>query len=305
MTPAKISQTVLFPDLFDKPLVATFKREQASSDGGAVLLKAAERVYGLVKAFAGCLADKRVPEKIRHTLAELIGQRIFGIACGHPDGNDADHLAEDPIHKLLLGRDPVAGAPLASQPTISRFENAPGRGALYRMARELAACVIERHRRRLHRRVWRITIDLDPTDDRTHGAQQLTFFNGHYDSWWCVQQRLVCSAGDSPAGVIVRSPVAWIAGRRETEFLKPIDKVSPGEICESSGHNASERASGLDSLFRRAEPATNGRRQHGRLKADRDDRPTSAGWKRWHDDTGQAEQLEKPSSPRREIAGGR
>ena len=51
------------------------------------------------------------------------------------------------------------------------------------MARELAACVIERHRRRLHRRVWRITIDLDPTDDRTHGAQQLTFFNGHYDSW--------------------------------------------------------------------------------------------------------------------------
>ena len=103
MTPDKISQTVLFPDLFDKPLIATFNREQASSDGG-VLLKAAERVYGLVKAFAGCLADKRVPEKVRHTFAELVGQRIFGIACGHPDGNDADHLAEDPIHKLLLGR---------------------------------------------------------------------------------------------------------------------------------------------------------------------------------------------------------
>ena len=105
-------------ELFDKPLVATFNREQASSDGGGVLLKAAERVYGLVKAFAGCLADKRAPEKVQHTLAELVGQRIFGIACGHPDGNDADHLAEDPIHKLLLGRDPVAGAPLASQPTI-------------------------------------------------------------------------------------------------------------------------------------------------------------------------------------------
>ena len=126
MTPAKISQTVLFPDLFDKPLVATFKREQASSDGGAVLLKAAERVYGLVKAFAGCLADKRVPEKIRHTLAELIGQRIFGIACGHPDGNDADHLAEDPIHKLLLGRDPVAGAPLASQTDDLAIRERPG-----------------------------------------------------------------------------------------------------------------------------------------------------------------------------------
>ena len=83
MTPDKISQTVLFPDLFDKPLAATFDSEQASSDGGAVLLKAAERVYGLVKAFARCLADRRAPGKIRHTLADLIGQRIFGIACGH------------------------------------------------------------------------------------------------------------------------------------------------------------------------------------------------------------------------------
>ena len=128
-------------------------------------------------------ADKRAPGKIRHTLADLIGQRVFGIACGHPDGNDADHLADDPIHKLLLGRDPVSGAPLASQPTISRFENGARRTVLYRMGRELAACVIERHRRRLHGRARRITIDLDPTDDLTHGAQQLTFFNGHYGGW--------------------------------------------------------------------------------------------------------------------------
>ena len=183
MTPDTIPQTVLFPDLFDKPLVATFNQEHASSDGGAVLLKAAERVYGLVKAFARCLADKRAPGKIRHTLADLIGQRVFGIACGHPDGNDADHLADDPIHKLLLGRDPVSGAPLASQPTISRFENGARRSVLYRMGRELAACVIERHRRRLQGRARRITIDLDPTDDLTHGAQQLTFFNGHYGGW--------------------------------------------------------------------------------------------------------------------------
>ena len=188
MTPDKISQTVLFPELFDKPLVATFDREHASSDGGAVLLKAAERVYGLVKGFARCLADRRAPGKIRHTLADLLGQRIFGIACGHPDGNDADHLAEDPIHKLLLGRDPVTGAPLASQPTISRFENGASRTALYRMGRELAACVIERHRRRLHGRARRVTIDLDPTDDRTHGAQQLSFFNGHYRSWCYLPQ---------------------------------------------------------------------------------------------------------------------
>ena len=183
MTTDTIPQTVLFPDLFDKPLVAKFDREQASSDGGAVLLKAAERVYGLVKAMGRCLADARAPGKIRHTLEDLIGQRVFAIACGHPDGNDADRLADDPIHKLLLGRDPVAGAPLASQPTISRFENGVGRAALYTMARELAACVIARHRRRLGGRVRRVTTDLDPTDDATHGAQQLTFFNGHYDAW--------------------------------------------------------------------------------------------------------------------------
>ena len=183
MTINTIPQTVLFPDLFDKPLVATFDRRHASSDGGAVLLKAAERVYGLVAGFARCLVDRREPGKIRHTLAELLGQRIFGIACGHPDGNDADHLADDPIHKLLLGRDPVAGEALASQPTISRFENGVGRSALYELARELAMRVIERHQRRLDGRARRITIDLDPTDDATHGAQQLTFFNGHYDSW--------------------------------------------------------------------------------------------------------------------------
>ena len=183
MTTHTIPQTVLFPDLFDKPLVATFDRRHASSDGGAVLLKAAERVYGLVAGFARCLVDRREPGKIRHTLAELLGQRIFGIACGHPDGNDADHLADDPIHKLLLGRDPVAGEALASQPTISRFENGVGRSALYELGRELAMRVIERHQHRLDGRARRITIDLDPTDDATHGAQQLTFFNGHYDSW--------------------------------------------------------------------------------------------------------------------------
>ena len=183
MTTDMISQTVLFPNLFAKPLLARFDQPHTSSDGGAVLLKAAEKVYGLVAGFVRCLVDRREPGKVRHTLADLLGQRIFGIACGHPDGNDAEHLAADPIHKLLLGRDPVAGAPLASQPTISRFENCATRTALYRMGRELATRVIERHARRLDGRARRIIIDLDPTDDRTHGAQQLSFFNGYYDSW--------------------------------------------------------------------------------------------------------------------------
>jgi len=178
-----IPQTVLFPDLFNKPLIATFDQPHASSDGGAILLKAAEARYGLIDGFARCLVDDRQTGKVRHTLEDLLAQRIYGLACGHPDANDADRLADDPIHKLLLGRDPVDGDAIASQPTISRFENGVGPRVLNAMGRELAANVIDRHRQRLQGRARRITIDLDPTDDPTHGAQQLTFFNGHYDCW--------------------------------------------------------------------------------------------------------------------------
>ena len=183
MSSDTIPQTVLFPDLFNKPLVATFDQPHASSDGGAVLLKAAERQYDLIDGFARALVDGRQPGKVRHPLHDLLAQRVFGLACGYPDANDADRLAADPIQKLLLGRDPVAGAPLASQPTLSRFENGHGAQALYQMGRELAVAVIARHQRRLRGRARLITIDLDPTDDPTHGAQQLTFFNGHYDTW--------------------------------------------------------------------------------------------------------------------------
>jgi hypothetical protein len=87
------------------------------------------------------------------------------------------------MHKLLLDRDPIEGRDLASQPTLSRFENAIGVKELYRMGEALAGSVIRRHARRLRHRVYRVTIDLDPTDDPTHGAQQLSFFNGHYDTW--------------------------------------------------------------------------------------------------------------------------
>lgn len=178
-----IPQTVLFPDLFHTPIIATFDQPHASSDGGAILLTAAERRYDLIEGFARCLGDDRAPGKVRHTLRDLLAQRMFGIACGYPDANDAARLADDPIHKLLLGRDPLDGDPLASQPTLSRFENQAGWHELHAMGRALGTCVIDRHRQRLHGRARRITIDLDPTEDPTHGAQQLTFFNGHYDSW--------------------------------------------------------------------------------------------------------------------------
>ena len=137
---------------------------------------------GLTSALATCLRDDRQAGKVQHELRELITQRVMAIALGYEDANDAARLAGDPIHKLLVGRDPIAGADLASQPTLSRFENAPNRKELLRMTEALADRVIERHRQRLHGRARRITIDLDPTEDPTHGAQQLSFFNRHYDS---------------------------------------------------------------------------------------------------------------------------
>jgi len=176
-------QSVLFSDFSVRPLVAKFDQEHASSDGGAILLQACDRRLGLTEALIGSIDDRRQSGKIRHAIGDLVRQRLYAIACGYPDGNDAGRLGADPIQKLLCGRDPVKGEDLASQPTLSRFENSFDRGDLYRMSVALAEAVIERHRRRLKRKVKRITIDLDPTDDPTHGAQQMAFFNGHYDTW--------------------------------------------------------------------------------------------------------------------------
>lgn len=184
MTENITTQSVLFPDLLRRPVVVKFDQRYGSSDGGAILLKACDERLGLTERLAGCLSDARQAGKVEHSIRDLVRQRLFGIACGYADCNDAARLAEDPIQKLLIGRDPLKGAALASQPTLSRFENAPRRADLYRMGEGLAESVIERHRRRLGgRKVKHITIDLDPTDDPTHGGQQLTFFNGHYDTW--------------------------------------------------------------------------------------------------------------------------
>ena len=166
-----------------KPVVAAFDMPHASSDGGAVLLKGIDTQFGLTKRLAACLADDRQPGKVRHQTLELLRQRVFGLACGYADCNDAARLADDPIHKLLVERDPITGPALASQPTLSRFENAVGARALIAMGHGLADTVIEHHRRRLRGRAARITIDFDPTDDPTHGQQEFTFFNGHYDTW--------------------------------------------------------------------------------------------------------------------------
>jgi len=177
------TECLLFPDLLDKPVVAQFDQEHSSSDGGALLLRAADRRFGLIETLSRCLPDEREAGKVTHDLTDLVSQRVYGLACGYADCNDASRLSDDPIHKALLGRDPIDGDALASQPTLSRFENAVGPKDLYRFGEALAESVIRRHRKRLRGKARRITIDLDPTDDPTHGQQQFSFFNGYYDSW--------------------------------------------------------------------------------------------------------------------------
>ena len=174
------TQSVLFPALFAKPIQVVFDESQMSSDGGGLLLKAVDEQLGLTQALAACLRDDRQAGKVKHSLEEALRQRVFGIALGYPDANDATALAHDPIHKLMLDRDPIRGERLASQPTISRMENGVGRGELLQMGKALLDTVLRRHKRRLGSKAQKIILDFDPTDDRTHGQQEFTFYHGHY-----------------------------------------------------------------------------------------------------------------------------
>jgi hypothetical protein len=191
---------VIFPgEGFAKPVVARFDLPHASTDGGLVLFKALDTQLGLTQRLAACLEDAREPGKVLHETIELLQQRIFGLCAGYADCNDAARLVHDPIHKLMLGRDPISGLGLASQPTLSRFENAVSARELHAMTHVLADTVIAQQRRRLHGRATRITIDLDPTDDPTHGQQEFAFFNGHYDTWCYLPMVATVTFNDEPA----------------------------------------------------------------------------------------------------------
>ncbi|MFZ5698511.1 MAG: IS1380 family transposase [Pseudomonadota bacterium] len=209
-------QSVVFNDLFGKQVLVRFDQPHMSADGGALLLKSCDEHLDLTRRLAACIHDERTVGKVTHTLTDLIRQRVFGLTCGYEDCNDAGRLGDDPVHKLLLDRDPVHGEALASQPTLSRFENAVTSKDLMRMGHALADTVIARHRRRLKSRVKRIAIELDPTDDPTHGAQQLAFFNGHYDSWCYLPVAGFIRFDDEPDQFLI----AWLlrpgnAGARE------------------------------------------------------------------------------------------
>jgi hypothetical protein len=171
-----------FDGLFGKPVETRFDSEKRTSDGGASLLGAIDRRTKLTETLCGILVDNRAPSRVAHTYLDLFRQRVFSIALGYPDANDSARIGHDPAMKLVCGRSPVGSEALASQPTLSRFESRLNGRELVGLGRGLEEAVIDRMRRR-HPRARRITIDLDPTVDPTHGQQPFAFFNGHYDTW--------------------------------------------------------------------------------------------------------------------------
>ena len=177
------SQSALFSGPNNKPVTMTFDQPASSSDAGAILLGQIERQHGLIAQVSTALGYSRDQNKVRHSLADLAAQRVFGIACGYEDGVDANDLRHDPVQKLLLNRQPADGAELASQPTLSRFENSISDRDAVRLNTAVLDWVIARHKKRLGRKkVKTITIDLDSSVDETHGSQQGTLFNGFYGS---------------------------------------------------------------------------------------------------------------------------
>jgi hypothetical protein len=168
---------VRFPVPAPLPLEASFNGGRMTSDGGLLWLDQAEHGLGLCAAFAACIPEwRRGP--VRHRLETLVRQRVFQIACGYEDQDDADTLRTDPLLKLVCGQLPQTGQDLASQPTFSRLENAVDRRACYRLALALGEVYLrERERDGIP---THIILDLDGTDDPTHGAQEGSAYHGYY-----------------------------------------------------------------------------------------------------------------------------
>jgi hypothetical protein len=161
-------------------LAVGFDAGQLTSDGGLVWLAQADDRLGLSAAFAAQIRDWR-RGAVRHPLALLLRQRLLQIACGYEDQDDADSLRRDPLLKLVCGRHPhQPSADLASQPTLSRLENAVDRRACYRLAHALLAIYLQERERVAGGPPAHLLLDVDSTDDPTHGEQEGSSYHGYY-----------------------------------------------------------------------------------------------------------------------------
>ena len=165
------------PNIAGKKVTAAFDGGLISSDGGVLLLAGADKRLGLIDTLAALIPDYRDPDRITHSVADIMRSRAFAIACGYADGNDPDTLRHDPAFRMACGRAPESGDALASQPTVSRLENAPDLRVLIRMSHALIDVWCQSHRHPPRR----ITLDIDDTPDIAHGHQALAVFNAHHD----------------------------------------------------------------------------------------------------------------------------
>jgi hypothetical protein len=183
-----------------KPVRVAFDAGRLTSDAGVLLLAEVERRLGIAERLARCLGDPRAPERARHSLAEMIRFRALLIAAGYPDANDCDALRTDPAFKMAVGRLPESGPDLCSQPTMSRLENLPGPTALKRMM----AAMVELFCDSFAEVPRRIVLDIDDTEDRVHGHQQLSLFHAHYDSRCFLPIHVYEATTGKPVAVILR-----------------------------------------------------------------------------------------------------
>ena len=189
-----------FPAIGRKKITAAFDGGRLTSDGGVMLLAAAERRLGLADRLAGLIADPRHPLLITHSVADILRARMLLIACGYEDADDLDHLRTDPGFKLACGRLPDSGRDLCSQPTLSRWENAPNLREVIR----LSYAMIDTYCASYQRPPAAVTLDIDDTLDVVHGHQQMSLFNAHYDERCFLPIHVYDTATARPVALLLR-----------------------------------------------------------------------------------------------------
>jgi Transposase DDE domain group 1 len=189
-----------FPAVERKKITAAFDGGRISSDGGVMLLAQAERRLGIAERLARVIPDERDASRVTHRLPDILRARIFAIACGYEDADDLDRLRRDPTFKLACGRLPDTGTDLCSQPTISRWENAP---SLRDLAR-LMGVMVDLYCASYPAAPAAVTLDIDDTLDVVHGHQQLALFNAHYDERCFLPIHVYDTAVSRPVAVLLR-----------------------------------------------------------------------------------------------------
>ena len=173
-----VCQTKLPFDFYQaRPLMVEFSDLELSSEAGILLARQAEERLKVCEGMANCVDEWRDPDKLTHSLEQLISQRVYQLIGGYEDANDSNQLRHDPIYKIACGRLPTPNEDqLASQPTISRLENHVSQGEISKLRR----LFVERFIDSYEHPPKEVVLDIDGWDAPTHGNQQLSFFHGYY-----------------------------------------------------------------------------------------------------------------------------